>query len=510
MLTKILNSIGLYRKSQLVQRAANMANTGRLFSDWLTTTLSADSKLRNDLVKTRARSRELKDDYEYAQKFIRMLKTNVLGPDGVSVRNKAKDADRVEKGKLVAGSLDIFANKQIGDAWYEWGKKENCTVTRKLTWCEAQNIILEACATDGEHIIRKVRGFDNRFNFAIQLIESDLLDVELNRDLGNGRKIKMGVEMDMWDAPVAFWLHKSNPNDWFPTPNFSLQYNRLLAEDVIHPFLPRRAGQTRGNPWMTVSGPGLKMAGDYEESEAVASRVAAAKMFFLEQTGDVEYTGELSTDGGKFMDVQPGEGEILPKGLTYKPHDPQHPNAAYKEFMKTRLRGIAAGLGVSYNTLANDMESVNFASGKLGLDEERLVWRTIQNWFGESVCNEVFGPWLETALISGVIKLPVSKFDKFNQPEWRFPRWAQVNPQQEMAALEKALSLHLTSITRELDKMSIDRDELFQEIAEERAAAEALGITLDDIGKAVKEAAGVAEAEAEFAPEQRPEPAAAA
>lgn len=507
-LTSILNKVGLFTRSQVQKRSANIANVGRLFADWTVSTLSADSKTRNDLTKAVARSRNLKEEYEYAQKFVRMVKTNVLGPEGVPLRNKAKDPDRVSGGRLVSGPLDIFANKHIQDAWWEWGKKKNCTVTRKLSWCDAQNVILEACVTDGEHIIRKVKGFNNKFRFAVQLIESDLLDVEMNKDLGGGRKIKMGVQLDQWDAPEGFWLHKSNPNDWFPSQNFSLRHEFIPASEIIHPFIPRRAGQTRGFPWLSVSGPGLKMAGDYEESEVVASRVAAAKMFFLEQTGDVEYTGP-EAEAGKYMDVEPGSGEILPKGLTYKPHDPQHPNAAYQAFMKTRLRGIAAGLGVSYNSLANDMESVNFASGKLGLDEERLYWRTLQNWFAEAVCNEVFEAWLEAAILSGAVKLPMSKFDKFNQPDWRFPRWPQVNPQQEMAALETALRLNLTSITRELDKMNLDRDELFQEIAEERAAAETLGITLDDIGKAVKEAAGVAEAEAEFAPEPKPASAAA-
>jgi lambda family phage portal protein len=202
------------------------------------------------------------------------------------------------------------------------------------------------------------------------------------------------------------------------------------------------------------------------------------------------------------MDADPGTIEALAPGLTYKAHDPQHPNSAYGTFMKTRLRGIAAGLGtVSYNTLANDMESVNFASGKLGLDEERLGWRMIQNWFAESVCNEIFPDWLEAALLTQIVRLPMAKFDKFNQPTWRGRRWEYVNPQQEVTAIEKRLALKLTSRTRELDKLGDDRDELFQEIKEETELAESMGIDLDNVDAAIKEAAGVAEAEAEFAPE---------
>jgi lambda family phage portal protein len=504
-LTKILNKVGLYTRTQASQqqRSLKAANVGRLFGDWTTSTLSADSELRNDLSKLRARSRELKDNNEYAQKFIAMLKTNVLGENGISLRNKAKDPDKVTGGKLVSGSPDIFANKQIEDAWWEWGKKENCTVTRNLTWCDVQKIVLEAVATDGEHLIRKVRGFPhNKFKFALQLIESDLLDIELNKDLGGGRKIKMGVQLDQWDAQEGFWLHKSNPNDSYPTQNFSLRHEFVPANEIVHPFIQRRAGQCRGYPWMMTSAAGMQMLGGYEEAELVASRVAAGKMGFLEVTGDAEYTGDKDALGNKYMDADPGTIEALAPGLTYKAHDPQHPNSAYGTFMKTRLRGIAAGLGtVSYNTLANDMESVNFASGKLGLDEERLGWRMIQNWFAESVCNEIFPDWLEAALLTQIVRLPMAKFDKFNQPTWRGRRWEYVNPQQEVTAIEKRLALKLTSRTRELDKLGDDRDELFQEIKEETELAESMGIDLDNVDAAIKEAAGVAEAEAEFAPE---------
>jgi capsid protein len=56
---------------------------------------------------------------------------------------------------------------------------------------------------------------------------------------------------------------------------------------MIHAFLPERAMQTRGAPWMSPVIADLKMLNGYREAELVAARVGASKMgFFTSPTGD--------------------------------------------------------------------------------------------------------------------------------------------------------------------------------------------------------------------------------
>lgn len=465
-------------------RAYNSASVSRLFADMTTTTTSADADARTDLVVSRARARDVRRNYEYGKKFLTLSKTNVLGEWGGTLRNKAKDPDRVQGGKLVPGTLDIFANTRIQDAWWEWGKKENCTVTRKLCWADVQKIILDAVLTDGEHLIRKVRGFDNPFGFATQLLESDHLDVELNKDLGDGRRIVMGVELDVWKAPVAYYVLKDNPNDWFFTGSsgaFQQRYNRILAADIVHPFISERAGQTRGFPMMAVALPSLMRLAGYELAELTASEAAACKMGFIKTTGDADYQGADDGSGGKIMEAQPGHIEQLPSGLEMQTIDWNHPNSNYGAFVKGCIRRVAAGLGVSYNTLGEDMESVNFASGKLSLDAERRVWKCLQNWFGENVCNEIFKDWLDAALMSwpGLSTLPSSKFDKFNAATWQFPSWSQVNPVQEMAAIETQLRLGLIAPSDVIIQLfGKDPTEVWDQFEKDREEMEARGIQM--------------------------------
>jgi lambda family phage portal protein len=460
------------------------AGINRLTQSWTQTTLSPDSQARSDLKIVRNRSRQLRDNNDYAQCFATMLKTNVLGEAGIHFRNKAKDPDMVKGGKVIPGNPDIFANKIIADKFYKWGLKQYCTVTGKLNWVDVQNIALETVAFDGEILVRKIKTSRdvNPFGFTLQLMESDYLDDDFDTVLPNGNEVRMGVELDQWKKTVAYHLRTENPNDTGFNRRTGNRRYRVAASEMIHLGKFTRAEQTRCMPWLATAAYRMNMLGKYEEAEVTAARAAACKMGFLipKEDPNAQYEGEADSDGNKMMEAEPGSLEQLPSGMDLKSLDWNHPNSSYQVFMKTALRGIASGLGVSYNSLANDMEAVNFASGKLGLDFERRVWKRIQYWMIENFHEEVFSAWLESALTTQEIPLPIGRFEKFNAPEFRGPRWAYINPQQEVEADVKQLRNRTTSLSRILAERNIDRDELFDEIADDERAAKERGIVLSE------------------------------
>jgi len=461
-----------------------MSAVNRLTQSWTTTSASADSQARQGLSISRARSRQLRDDNDYAAKFISMVKTNVLGEAGIHFKSGAKEPDLVKGNKMFPGPPDVFARKTITENWWKWGTKKYCTVTGKMTWCDVQRVALEGVATDGEHIIRKIRTTkdENPFGFTLKLYEGSRLDDQMNElSSVDGNEIRMGVEINKDGRPLYYHLLNQDPaeNYFFRTGKFERE--RVPASDIIHLGVIRRADQTRYNPWMITSGYRMNMVGKYEEAEVTAARVAASKMGFITNTGNTEYQGEDDGEGNKIMDAEPGAFEQLQVGQDLKIVDWQHPSTAYQAFVKTALRGVAAGLNVSYNSLANDMESVNFASGKLGLMEEREVWKALQAWFIESLCEEVFEAWLTQCLVGGAINLPFSKFEKFNSPVFRGRRWPHVNPAQDVEADIRRLNSGQTSISRLLAEQNIERDELLDEIQSDNEALESRDITLPEL-----------------------------
>ncbi|CUW39681.1 putative Phage portal protein, lambda family [Magnetospirillum sp. XM-1] len=451
------------------------AQNSRLTNDWPTSGLALDVYLRQGLKAMRSRSRQLARDNDYMRQFLRMVRRNVVGPSGIGLQVRAKEPN---------GTLDVAANAAIEAEFAKWAKKGNCTVCGRFSWLAVQQLVATAVARDGEILVRKVRGFPNRWGFALQLIEADHLDEQLNREFDDGSAIRMGVEVDKWARPVAYHIRKRHPGrsgDAGYVPGQT--HERVPAAEILHLYVPEYpgSGQTRAAPWGHSAMMRLQMLGGYEEAALVAARVGAAKMgFFVEQEGAAYGPGETDSLGNMISDAEAGHFERLPAGVDFREFNPNYPSGEMPYFLKAMLRGACSGLGVSYNGLANDLENVNFSSLRAGTLEERDEWMTLQEWLIEDLHDGVFAAWLEMSLLGGALTLPFAKFDKFNAPVWNPRRWAWVDPEKEINAYAKGVGLRVISRREIAAAQGRDLDEVFDALAAEEKLAKEKGIVLGD------------------------------
>ncbi|MCX7794862.1 MAG: phage portal protein, partial [Thermodesulfovibrionales bacterium] len=261
------------------KRNYQAAKTNNLTADWIVNNLTADEILRYSLQRLRDRSRDLERNNDYMKNFLRKLENNVIGPKGIVLQSKAKFK--------ITGELDIKTNMQIEKSWQEWGK-HYASVCGQLSLRDINKLILRSVARDGEVLIRKIKGYDNPFGFALQILEADMLDEKLNEELPDGNRIVMGVEKNKFGKPIAYWLLERHPGDKYYASN---KHIRIPANEIIHLFIKERPTQTRGIPWAASAIMKLRMLGAYEEAEVVAARVSAAKMgFFKESVEGIPYT----------------------------------------------------------------------------------------------------------------------------------------------------------------------------------------------------------------------------
>ena len=80
------------------------------------------------------------------------------------------------KARKVDGSLDAPGNKIVENAWKAWGQCGSCTVDGRLSWIDTQRLFVETLARDGEVNLRFINGFNNIERFAVEFVESDILD----------------------------------------------------------------------------------------------------------------------------------------------------------------------------------------------------------------------------------------------------------------------------------------------------------------------------------------------
>lgn len=453
------------------KRSFKAASSGRLFSDFIASSRSADSEIKAALQQIRYRCRDLSRNDEYARRFLSLIKTNVVGDRGISAQVKAKNAD---------GSFDAPGNAIIENAFRAWGRKGLCTVDGRFSWKDAQRFAAEALARDGELLVRMVNYPQNNFGFAIEFLEVDLLDENHNETLKNGNKIRMGVEIDQFHRPVAYHLLTAHPGDNEYTSSLATRRTRITADKILHIFLPERAQQTRGVPWMAAAVAPLKQLNGMREAVLINERIAASKMgFFTTPSGDDIVGDDLEENYAPVMNAEPGTFHQLGPGMDFKAFDPSSSANTFADFERAILRGIASALGVSYASISNDLTATSYSSIRQGALEDRDFYKVLHDFMIEHFVQPIFRAWLMAAMESGSVPIPPTRFDKFaDNVEYRGRGFAWVDPQREMNAAVIGLNSGILSMQDVANQYGRDITDVMDQIVLEKQMADERGIEI--------------------------------
>lgn len=469
LMQRVLSFFG--GKRQHVRRF-EAARLDRLAADWLATTNSINQELQGDLDRLRNRGRQLVNNNDYARKFRGMVENNIVGPAGIRLQVRVEDTP---------GKPDRLANAAIEAAYAEWSKA--CDVTGQMSLRDLCENLVGSLPSDGEFLVRMVRGADarNRFNFALQVIDVDRIDTGFNGHHG-GNTVIMGVEVDSYRRPVAVHLFAAHPNDGVRSERRRV---RVAADEVLHRFKVERAEQMRGIPWMAPGMLSLHHLGNFKLSALLAAEHGANHYgFFTTPDGAAPPIGEPDAAGQALTVSQPGTYDTLPAGVTFTAHQSKYPTEAFGPFVKTTLQRIASGWGVAYHSLANDLEGVSFSSIRSGTLEERDRWSADQQWFIDAFMEQVYLAWLQMALLSGAITmpngsaLPAAKFAKFSKHEWQPRRWDWVDPEADMNAKILAVRAGLMAPQDLAASMGYDFEDTLAAIRDAQALAEQFGVSL--------------------------------
>jgi len=448
----------------------------RLTEDFPILVLSADAATRMNLRELRARSQQLeREKGGIAERYFSCVEANVIGPDGIGLQLKVKDAD---------GKFDREGSQEIEQAWKDFGQRGEFDITGEHAEQNFDRISLRSSARDGDALQLIYRGAPNKSKVAFQLLEGQYLDEHHNVGrLPNGNQIRMGVELDSFKRKIAFWVLSRHPGDNYEgnyvydgkrtrVPAFGLEPDSPVH--AIHISRTKRPEETRAVPWVTPAMDPINMLAGYEEAELVAARAQACKHVFFERQAFAPDGTPLEYDnsrGGQLTDeMEPGGSTELPIGYKANMYNPTHPHQAFEAFTKDFRRKIAAALNCSYNTLFTDLEGVNFSSIRAGLLDEREQWKMTQNWYIAAAKQLQFESWLEIQLAIGAFDdFQMADFDRIRRAtNWKGRRWAWVDPLRDIQSAIAAVEAKIDTRSRVIATLSNgDFEDIIDEQAEE-------------------------------------------
>lgn len=485
-------------------RSYMAASNDRLVADMasLLGDVSGNAEVRMGLRAMRRRSRQLANDNEWVKRFLQLLRDNVAGPRGFAFQSKVYKTRRNREG---GRDLDTDANDTIEAAYKRQSKLGTFTADGRFSRASFERAAVTCLARDGELIVEKLLGVSfGPYAIAWRLIDPDLLDDNINIGpggvvpgfgrLADGNEIRMGVERDRYGRPVAYWFLQVHPGDDLGRrPGAS--HRRIPADRIIHIFLAEelRPDTARGVPWIYAAIRRMAMLGGYEEAALVNARTGASKMgWFVPPESPAGNPGALAGEGLKdaadgedaegnlTTEAEPGTFGKLPAGWDFKTWDPAYPHDQMDPFVKAMLRAFSSSVGLTYNTIGNDLAGVSLSAMRHGANQDRDTYEGVQQLLLEQLAVPQFEAWLGMGLDFGRIgTFPAAAFDRLNCPKFVPRPFRSPDPQKDVAAGAQKVALGISSRTRLCAEDGLDIEEVMQELADEEKLAKAMGVTLN-------------------------------
>lgn len=208
-----------------------------------------------------------------------------------------------------------------------------------------------------------------------------------------------GIRFDEFGNPIWYEILRTHPGS--DNVSFARVADRVPAEFVFHWFKLRRPGQHRAVPEFRSTlntGAGSRR---FREATIAAAETAADYTTLLK----TQLTPDMITDEVSPLseiEIQKRMMVALPMGWDASQMRAEHPNASYREFLKSQITEQGRPKSMPANVSSADHSDHNFTSGKLGMGP----------WFAEIKCERedandlVLDPmfsqwWREASMVYG-------------------------------------------------------------------------------------------------------------
>jgi lambda family phage portal protein len=435
------------RASGLSQRQYATARNSRTTAGWPVTDSSADSELISSITQMRSRSRALCRDSSYAKRAKTVIVNNVIG-SGIGMQAQVLTTRDV---------LNERVNEDIEYAWCEWCEAENCHTGGRLSFQSLERALMAQVFEAGEVYVRiHLRPFGPYgLPFALELIEAERIadDISIGTmAIQPGHHFRLGLECDEFYKPVAYYIRRRHRGELRFSDQSTNTIERVPADQIIPLAVIDRWPQSRGEPWMHTAATRMNDMDGYSEAEILRARSQAVRMGVITSAEDSASFADEQDDGSFEIALEPNTVARLNPGEEWTDSSPSAPNPNLNDFMRYMLLEVAAGIGVSYESLSKDYSQSNYSSSRLALLDDRDLWRFYQSWFTRDFRKKVHRAWLHQAVLSGKIpSIPIASYAldpaKFEAVLFKPRGWSWIDPTKEVEAYKEAIRAGLTTRT---------------------------------------------------------------
>ncbi|MCU7836517.1 MAG: phage portal protein [gamma proteobacterium symbiont of Taylorina sp.] len=420
---------------------------------------TADGEVNPSLVEMRELSRELDRNHDMARGVLTTLVTRIVGAQ-ILPQPQIRD---------IEGNLLVNVNRDILKKFKKFAYRPE--VTKTMSWGKAARLSCRTWLRDGEvltkDIIGDVRGYNHSTSipYSFELIEPDFLPVDYDDEKQN---IKAGIKFNIWGEPKKYCLLKSLNSINFIVGRYSSSDVRMVpASQITHLAMKDRIHQTRGMSIFASVYTRLDDIKDYEESERIAARVAAAMTSFIKRNPEVYTSGKGASTETRHYEMQPGiiYDDLLP-GEEPVSMQSNRPSGLLGDFRNAMLKMVSAGTNAGYSTISKNYDGT-YSAQRQELVEQKGVYDILIEEFNSGWTMPRWINIIRAILLSGYQLPPETDMETIFDVHFQNPPVPWIDPKKEADGNRELNKLKVKTRSKIIRELGENPDDVMDEILKE-------------------------------------------
>lgn len=420
----------------------------------------------------RAQARSLDENYDLVTGALDTLTMRIAGPKGIMVEPMVKNT---------SGDLHDEFNRQLNELHNDWYKSPD--VTGELSGAMCEQLAARTWLRDGEMFTQLVSGtkpgliLPSGVPLMLELLEPDFVPYSYFAQTGSADVVQ-GVEKNAWRRPVAYWMFRGHPGDYTSRLLTQNDLKRVSADNILHLKFTKRLGQTRGVSLLHSVILRIEDLKDYEESERVAARIAAAAAFYIKKGNPDSYIGSDDKSDRTFK-VAPGLiFDRLQPGEEVGSIQSNRPSALLEPFRNAMVRMFAAGTRISYSSASKSYDGT-YSAQRQELVEQWDHYTTLQQMFVARYKRPVYEQFVRMAITSGRLQVPADvDMSTILRAHYQGPAMPWIDPDKESKANERNNRAGYRTRSAIIRSQNESPLEVEEQLARERRRESELGLVL--------------------------------
>lgn len=335
-------------------------------------------------------------------------------------------------------------------------------------------------------------------------------------DVADTSTLRNGIELDRYGKPVAYHIRKAAQYD-VVFDEQTYQWRRVPLEtkwgrkQMIHIIDQTMPNQLRGVSEMVAVLKQIRMMQRYQDVELQQAILQATYAATIESDLPAATVAEIMGAGAAGSIDQIAREMMLSQGMSPNKNIQldgvrvaqlypgtklnlqavSQPTGIGGGFEKSLLRGIAAGVNVSYEQLARDYSQTNYSSARASMNETYKFMLSRKRLVADKFASCIFRLWLEEAIARKDVPLPPGKnrawvysspliLDALSRASWIGAPRGQIDEMKETQASILKIKSGLSTYEIECARVGMDWREVLRQRNREEDFLSELGLTVSD------------------------------